>query len=105
MKVSDFGAILLFAAFAACSGGSNSHMSEQINASDVADSEAETTTCGVVLDQAMNSVLVLTLDGDSADFSYPELEPNRRCSCGTGDTITIKHVGDSVTLMLPGIKG
>ena len=90
-------------ALTAC-GGSDSK-TKVVQASDVATGVEEETTVGVVLDQAMNSVLMRTLAGDSAYFSYPEaLTPNRRCHSGVGDTITVKHVAARVTLVLPGAQ-
>lgn len=70
---------------------------------------AEQSIIGVAIDAAMNSVLLLTPEGDSVMCSYPDLPPAKRASWNMGDTITVKKVKlkdgtDSVTAILKGVK-
>lgn len=68
----------------------------------------EITTIGVTLDRAMNSIVIIDENGDSAEFDYAEVE-NRSKIFGSniGDTVTVKHVTltdgrDSVTAIYRG---
>ena len=52
----------------------------------------EQTSIGVAIDGAMNSITILDLNGDTLNFSYPDLDPAKRVSWSIGDTVTIKYV-------------
>lgn len=47
---------------------------------------------GIVIDGAMNSVIIVPDSGDTLYFSYPELDPESRYGWSIGDTITVNYV-------------
>ena len=51
----------------------------------------EQTSIGVAIDGAMNSITILDANGDTLNFSYPDLDPAKRVSWSIGDTVTIKY--------------
>lgn len=54
--------------------------------------DEEQTSIGVAIDGAMNSITILDENGDTLNFSYPDLDPAKRVSWSIGDTVTIKYV-------------
>lgn len=54
--------------------------------------DEEQTAIGVAIDGAMNSITILDLNGDTLNFSYPDLDPSKRVSWTIGDTVSVKYV-------------
>lgn len=67
----------------------------------------EQSVYGVAIDRAMNSIMLLTIEGDTMSFEYPDVEENFKfVRCNIGDSVTVKYVRteyqDSVTAVLRG---
>ncbi len=56
-----------------------------------ADSTITIKATGVVIDGAMNSVTIVSDNGDTLNFSYPDLAPEQRYAWAAGDTITVTY--------------
>lgn len=67
----------------------------------------EQSVYGVTIDRAMNSIAVLTSNGDTLYFEYPEnANRNKFAKSNIGDTVTVKYVTvsgeDSLTAIFRG---
>ncbi|MGN0213632.1 MAG: hypothetical protein ACI4AH_02355 [Muribaculaceae bacterium] len=73
-------------------GESENADSTVVSVSPEASVDSEQTAIGVAIDGAMNSITILSEDGDTLSFSYPDLDPSKRASWSIGDTVSIKFV-------------
>lgn len=113
--------VISLASLAACSDKksaqqhnttSNENTSEVITPLDAKNSEQdeeEQTVFGITIDRAMNSISILTQNGDTLSFEYPEsANPGVMARSHVGDTVTVKYVRihdtDSLTAVFRGIK-
>ena len=67
----------------------------------------EQSVYGVAVDRAMNSLVVMTAEGDTMSFEYPDVEENFKFARpNIGDSVTVKYIRtdyqDSVTAVLRG---
>lgn len=97
-----FGALIALSSMWSCTGGE----AQQDNQAVVEDSAViDSTTIaqevtGVAIDGAMNSVY-LKVGEDTIEFTYPDLDTEKRASWEIDDTLTVRYfateAGDSVT--------
>lgn len=84
--------------FLACTQGEQGSGVESPNDTTNVDTALEVT--GVAIDGAMNSVY-LKVGDDTVEFTYPDLDSERRASWSINDTLTVRYFvtedGDSVT--------
>lgn len=97
-----FGALFAISMFS-CTGTTNQDtlvdQAEQADSIEESDQTAQEVT-GVAVDGAMNSVY-LKVGDDTIEFTYPDLDTEKRASWEIDDTLTVRYfateAGDSVT--------
>ena len=98
----------------ACGGtksGSDKNTADSVRVvesrNDIKSAGEEHSVYGVAIDRAMNSIVLLTIEGDTMSFEYPDVEENYNLvRCNIGDSVTVKFIRtdyqDSVTAVLRG---
>ena len=95
-----FCALSALTMFSCIKGQQSDENNEMQNDSTTTAVDSTMQVTGVAVDGAMNSIS-LVVDGDTVDFSYPDLDNDHRASWDIDDTVTVRYVvtqyGDSVT--------
>ena len=77
--------------FSCIKGQQNDDNDEMQNDSTTTAVDSTMQVTGVAVDGAMNSIS-LVVDGDTVDFSYPDLDNDHRASWDIDDTVTVRYV-------------
>ena len=84
-------------AFGTWSCGMSSGNNDEADSTSVAQdsiSALENSITGIAIDGAMNSITIVSTDGDTLNFGYSNLDSDKRASWSIGDTVTIRYIGD-----------